>query len=391
MVKSKTNQRKKRWEVYGDSLAAQLNDPLEGIDAITTPARPASHTMSKLWHERFGHPGRNKTKQIQAHVGEVARHDQYQYMSCGNTKVWCDGLLPSVLSLSEPLVCYEPPSDVMITSYVRFRVDGDPLICYEEVRVVIYCYGVACDTSPAPPELFSDTAPHPHDLYAGVLDTALLPPNRAWSPSWLSLVLLLACEVRRTIILATDLCGIRHTIMLIADPGGICDIIFARADLDEICYRAISTTDLGELYCKPYNLPDPLIPALPSYELTDLPTSCASTPPPPPHDSVLDWADAVHEHWLPDDPVVLVKLDDLRDDAEHRLGVFFCLAGIGLKVHHRESAFQDLVFIPVGMSFPDHLHGAFEQCYAIYPGWHAVPNCEVLKAAELQTLNQLQN
>ena len=51
MVKSKTNLHKKRWEVYGDSLAAQLNDPLEGIDAITTPARPASHTTSKLWHE----------------------------------------------------------------------------------------------------------------------------------------------------------------------------------------------------------------------------------------------------------------------------------------------------------------------------------------------------
>ncbi|SOV01503.1 uncharacterized protein UDID_17669 [Ustilago sp. UG-2017a] len=67
MVKSKTNRCKKRWEVYGDSLAAQLNDPLEGIDATTTPAKPASHTTSKLWHERFGHPGRNKTKQIQAH------------------------------------------------------------------------------------------------------------------------------------------------------------------------------------------------------------------------------------------------------------------------------------------------------------------------------------
>ena len=67
MVKSKTNRCKKRWEVYGDSLAAQFDDPLEGIDTITTPARPASHTTSKLWHERFGHPGRNKTKQIQAH------------------------------------------------------------------------------------------------------------------------------------------------------------------------------------------------------------------------------------------------------------------------------------------------------------------------------------
>ena len=48
MVKSKTNQCKKRWEIHGDSLAAQLNDPLVGIDINTTPARPASHTICKL-------------------------------------------------------------------------------------------------------------------------------------------------------------------------------------------------------------------------------------------------------------------------------------------------------------------------------------------------------
>ena len=65
----------------------------------------------------------------------------------------------------------------VITSCVWCRVDEDPLACYEEVRVFMCYYGVACDTSPAPPELFSDTAPPPHDLYAGVLDTALLPPN----------------------------------------------------------------------------------------------------------------------------------------------------------------------------------------------------------------------
>ena len=48
---------------------------------------------------------------------------------------------------------------------------------------------------------------------------------------------------------------------------------------------------------------------------------------------VLDWADAVHEHWLPDGPVVLVELDNLRDDAEHRLGDLLCLVGVGLEVH----------------------------------------------------------
>ncbi|SPC65919.1 uncharacterized protein UHOD_11683 [Ustilago sp. UG-2017b] len=89
MVKSKTNQHKKRWEVYGDSLAAELNDPLEGIDAITTPARPASHTTSKLWHERFGHPGRNKTKQIQAHyLGKETQlgHDSKDCNCCSQAK-----------------------------------------------------------------------------------------------------------------------------------------------------------------------------------------------------------------------------------------------------------------------------------------------------------------
>ncbi|SOV04575.1 uncharacterized protein UDID_17138 [Ustilago sp. UG-2017a] len=89
MIKSKTNQHKKRWEVYGDSLAAQLNDPLEGIDATTTPAKPASHTTSKLWHEQFGHPGRNKTKQIQAHyLGKETQlgHDTRDCNCCSQAK-----------------------------------------------------------------------------------------------------------------------------------------------------------------------------------------------------------------------------------------------------------------------------------------------------------------
>ncbi|SOV08274.1 uncharacterized protein UDID_17337 [Ustilago sp. UG-2017a] len=78
-----------RWEVYGDSLAAQLNDPLEGIDATTTPAKPASHTTSKLWHERFGHPGRNKTKQIQDYyLGKETqlRHDARDCNCCSQAK-----------------------------------------------------------------------------------------------------------------------------------------------------------------------------------------------------------------------------------------------------------------------------------------------------------------
>ncbi|SOV01449.1 uncharacterized protein UDID_17661 [Ustilago sp. UG-2017a] len=81
-----------------------------------------------------------------------------------------------------------------------------------------------------------------------------------------------------TIILATYICGIRHTIMSTTDPGGIRDSPFTRTDLTEICHRADSTADLGELCHKSYNLPDPLIPALPSYEPTGLPASCAFRP-----------------------------------------------------------------------------------------------------------------
>ncbi|SYW86782.1 uncharacterized protein UHO2_05406 [Ustilago hordei] len=51
MVKSKTNQHKKRWEIYGNSLAAQLNNPLEGLDNNIMPAEPTSSTTSKLWHK----------------------------------------------------------------------------------------------------------------------------------------------------------------------------------------------------------------------------------------------------------------------------------------------------------------------------------------------------
>ena len=42
-------------------------------------------------------------------------------------------------------------------------MDEDPLICYGEVRVFMCLFGVACDTAPAPPELYVnlfDTVPH---------------------------------------------------------------------------------------------------------------------------------------------------------------------------------------------------------------------------------------
>ncbi|CCF49979.1 hypothetical protein NDA11_002968 [Ustilago hordei] len=98
-------------------------------------------------------------------------------------------------------------------------------------------------------------------------------------------------KLRHTIILATDLHRICHTIITTTDPGGIrgtsfihtylseiCHRADSKADLSEICHRADSKADLSELCHKPHNLPDPLIPALPSYEPMDPPTSCASRP-----------------------------------------------------------------------------------------------------------------
>ncbi|SOV08073.1 uncharacterized protein UDID_17276 [Ustilago sp. UG-2017a] len=61
-------------------------------------------------------------------------------------------------------------------------------------------------------------------------------------------------------------------------PGGICDPPFTCTDLTEICHRANPTAGLSELCRKPNNLPDPLIPVLPSYESTGLPASCAFRP-----------------------------------------------------------------------------------------------------------------
>lgn len=79
-------------------------------------------------------------------------------------------------------------------------------------------------------------------------------------------------------ILVTDLYGICYMTSPTTDLSRIHDTILVHTDLTEICHRADSTADLGEFCCKSYVLPDPLIPALPSYELAGLPASCAFRP-----------------------------------------------------------------------------------------------------------------
>ncbi|SPC65291.1 uncharacterized protein UHOD_11050 [Ustilago sp. UG-2017b] len=79
------------------------------------------------------------------------------------------GLLPSVLSISGLLVCYEPPSDLICVAS-----DTAPALSPESTFFVEYCTGGPSSTTPV---LLScvdsfDTAPPPQDLLAGFLYTA---------------------------------------------------------------------------------------------------------------------------------------------------------------------------------------------------------------------------
>ncbi|CCF49988.1 hypothetical protein NDA11_005787 [Ustilago hordei] len=98
-----------------------------------------------------------------------------------------------------------------------------------------------------------DTAPPPHDWFTGACHTAPLPSTGNGS---------LVCISPEPL----------------SDSGKICDIEFVHADPNEICHRTGSTTDFTEFFCKSTNPPDPLIPVLPSYELSGLPASCATKP-----------------------------------------------------------------------------------------------------------------
>ncbi|SOV01977.1 uncharacterized protein UDID_18846 [Ustilago sp. UG-2017a] len=113
-----------------------------------------------------------------------------------------------------------------------------------------------------------DAAPPPHVLLAGVLHTALLPLTGDYSSSLLSCVppssnRLCVAELGPSLGKAWS----SLYIMLATDFGGIRDISFICACFGEICQRVVSTTDLAEFFWNSCTLPNPLIPALPSYGL----------------------------------------------------------------------------------------------------------------------------
>ncbi|SYW81850.1 uncharacterized protein UHO2_00355 [Ustilago hordei] len=93
-------------------------------------------------------------------------------------------------------------------------------------------YRSPCNIAPVLPELCAnlfDTALPPHDLYAGVIDTALLPPN----------------QICYMIPSTTDLSRIRDTILAHANLGGICLSTVSTTDLNELVSGRAPETRLG--------------------------------------------------------------------------------------------------------------------------------------------------
>ncbi|SPC65478.1 uncharacterized protein UHOD_11076 [Ustilago sp. UG-2017b] len=110
------------------SAVARLKPEIgSSIGAITDPVELCDNTSGITIPSEIC----NRAVSITFSLGTVvARHDQYQYVSCGNTKVWWDGLLPSVLSLSGPLFCYEP-----LVMGLNAQEAGRPLVHMEGAQV----------------------------------------------------------------------------------------------------------------------------------------------------------------------------------------------------------------------------------------------------------------
>ncbi|SOV01853.1 uncharacterized protein UDID_18821 [Ustilago sp. UG-2017a] len=76
-IQYKRNRRKGWFEVQGKALALELEEALDDVpednqntgklDNASEGNKDMKHRDSYLWHERFGHPGQDKTRQIRAH------------------------------------------------------------------------------------------------------------------------------------------------------------------------------------------------------------------------------------------------------------------------------------------------------------------------------------
>ncbi|SOV06091.1 uncharacterized protein UDID_19267 [Ustilago sp. UG-2017a] len=98
-IQYKRNRRKGRFEVQGKALALELEETLDDVpednqntgklDNAPEGNKDTKHRDSYLWHERFGHPGRDKTRQIRAHylgTDEEMEHESKRCNACSQGK-----------------------------------------------------------------------------------------------------------------------------------------------------------------------------------------------------------------------------------------------------------------------------------------------------------------
>ncbi|SOV09313.1 uncharacterized protein UDID_18552 [Ustilago sp. UG-2017a] len=98
-IQYKRNRRKGWFKVQGKALALELEEALDDIpednqntgklDNAPEGNKDTKHRDSYLWHERFGHPGRDKTRQIRAHylgTDEEMEHESKRCNACSQGK-----------------------------------------------------------------------------------------------------------------------------------------------------------------------------------------------------------------------------------------------------------------------------------------------------------------
>ncbi|SYW86469.1 uncharacterized protein UHO2_03967 [Ustilago hordei] len=88
-VQFKRDRRQGHFKVRGQALALELEETRDGVpednqntgklDNAPEGNKDTKHRDSYLWHERFGHPGRDKTRQIRAHYLDFKGHANYHY------------------------------------------------------------------------------------------------------------------------------------------------------------------------------------------------------------------------------------------------------------------------------------------------------------------------
>ncbi|SOV06669.1 uncharacterized protein UDID_17595 [Ustilago sp. UG-2017a] len=88
-VQFRRNRRQGRFEVQGQALALELEETLNDVpedgkntgrhNDVPEDNRNTGDRDSYLWHERFGHPGRDKTRQFRAHYLNLKGHANYHY------------------------------------------------------------------------------------------------------------------------------------------------------------------------------------------------------------------------------------------------------------------------------------------------------------------------